>query len=252
MMNPLIMLFLCAVYFIAGTISVSTGGMTIITVPLLISLGIASKDAVAVNMFALTFLSIAGSFGFRQEMKNTSLKTIVLLSIITAIGSLLGAKMLIFIDNLILKRIIAAMCFTIALLLIFNKNIGLMENRILRGSKTRFIIGLLFVFLLSIYGGFFSGGYVTLLSFVLILFFGSNFLKAAFITKVLNTFSSFAACLIFYKENLIDFRLGIPLAISMGFGALVGAKMAVAKGTKWIRGLFIFITLVLAVKLLIF
>jgi uncharacterized protein len=52
--------------------------------------------------------------------------------------------------------------------------------------------GYLLTFVLGIYGGFFSGGYVALLTAVFVAFFGMTFLEAVAVTKVLNLFSSLA------------------------------------------------------------
>jgi hypothetical protein len=45
-------------------------------------------------------------------------------------------------------------------------------------------------FILGVYVGFFSGGYVALLRAVLYAFFGITFIEAVAVTKVLNLFSS--------------------------------------------------------------
>ena len=108
------------------------------------------------------------------------------------------------------------------------------------------------IFILGIYGGFFSGGYVTLLSYAFVLIYGLTFLQAAFITKILNIFSSFAACLLFYYHGLIDFSVGVPLAVSVSLGACGGAKLAVAKGNLWIRNLFIIAVILSAARLFFF
>jgi len=54
-MNLINILIVCMISFLANIFSVSVGGTSLIAVPLLISLGMISKNAVATNMFALIF-----------------------------------------------------------------------------------------------------------------------------------------------------------------------------------------------------
>jgi hypothetical protein len=227
------------------------GGTSLVTVPVLVSLGMISKNAVATNMFALIFLSLSGAVGFRKEIRITDHKRFVFFSILTICGSILGASFILAIDKGILKKVIAIMILFIAGSFLLKKDLGILKKKE-KISKLKFFGGALLVFTLGIYGGFFSGGYVTFLSYVLILIFGLNFLQAAFVTKIFNMFSSLVACTFFYYHNLIDFSVGIPLAFSMASGAFLGAKLALAKGNLWIRNLFIAVVMMLAINLLIF
>jgi hypothetical protein len=71
--------------------------------------------------------------------------------------------------------------------------------------------GLAVTFLLGIYGGFFSRGYVALLTAALIACFRLTVAEAIAVTKVLNVFSSLVATLIFAKQGLINWGLGLSL-----------------------------------------
>ena len=55
------LLILIAVFFFTSVISVVTGSTSLITVPVMITLGIEAQTAVATNMLALTFMSVGGS-----------------------------------------------------------------------------------------------------------------------------------------------------------------------------------------------
>lgn len=249
-MDALSILTACFIAFVVCIMTVSVGGTSLITVPVLIWLGMSTKNAIATNMFALIFLSISGALGLRSQIKSSHYKMAVLFSILTICGSFIGANLVLAINENILKRTIAIMMCVIAASLIFKRDLGVKQTTA-RISMLKFLLGTLSIFILGIYGGFFSGGYVTLLSYVLILSFGLNFLQAASITKIFNIFSSSAACAFFYYHGLINFSVGVPLAVSMFLGAFLGAKLAIAKGNLWIRNLFIAVVIVLAIKLLL-
>jgi uncharacterized membrane protein YfcA len=250
-MSPISILTVCFVSFIVSIFSVSVGGTSLITVPLLISLGMISKNAVATNMFALVFLSMSGAVGFRKEIRSAPYKTLAVFSVLTIGGSLLGASFILAIDKDVLRKVIAIMICIIAGTCLVKEEFGVQERKE-EISAIKFVTGAFLTFILGIYGGFFSGGYITLLTYVLILTLGLNFLQVAFITKIFNVFSSSVACAFFYIHGLIDFSVGIPLAFSMLVGAFLGTKLAIAKGNVWIGNLFLIAVLLLATKLLFF
>jgi len=250
-MEIISILTVCLISFFVSIIGVSMGGVSLITIPALIWLGMAPKNAIATNMFALIFLSISGAVSFGKEMKVSRYKTLAVLLALTILGSFIGANLVLAIDENILKRIIAVIMFIIAGSLFFTKDFGVSESKG-QVSKAQFFAGSVLVFILGIYGGFFSGGYVTLLGYVLILTLGLNFLRVAFLTKILNTFSSLVACVFFYYHGLIDFPVAVPLAVCMSLGGFWGARIAVTKGNLWIRKVFVVVVIALAVKLLAF
>jgi uncharacterized membrane protein YfcA len=118
-------------------------------------------------------------------------------------------------------------------------------------SQFGLVAGYAATFLLAIYGGFFSGGYVTMLTAAFVLLFGMTFLQAVATTKVINAFSSGVATLIFVWRGVVDLKLGIILGVSMFLGAVLGAWIALFLSTVWLRRIFIAATLGLAVKLLL-
>ena len=244
-------LTVCFISLVVSTIGVSIGGTSLITVPALIWLGMAPKNAIATNMFALIFMSISGAIGFRREMKGAHCGMIAFFSALTICGSFIGANLVLAVDEDILKRVIAVIMCIISGSFFFKRDLGIKENKG-QISKVKLFTSLLLVLILGIYGGFFSGGYVTLLSYVLILSLGLNFLQAAFITKILNIFSSLVAFVFFHYHGLIDFSVGVPLAVSMFSGGFLGAKLAIAKGNRWVRNVFVTVVIALAIKLLAF
>ena len=64
-------------------------------------------------------------------------------------------------------------------------------------SRGRELAGYALTFLMGIYGGLFSGGYVTILTAVFIATFGMTFMEAVTTTKLINIFSSGIASVIF-------------------------------------------------------
>ena len=81
-------------------------------------------------------------------------------------------------------------------------------------------------------------------------FASMNFARAVAATKFVNVFSSGIATLIFMWQGLVDYRLGIILAISMFAGAFVGAHYATKMNEVWLRRIFVTTVFILAIKML--
>ena len=105
-------------------------------------------------------------------------------------------------------------------------------------------------FLLAIYGGLYSGGYVTILTASFVAFLGMNYAESVGSTKLVNVFSSSVATLVFMWQGLVDYGLGAILAVTMFAGAYIGAHFASRMNELWLRRIFLGTVVILATKTL--
>jgi uncharacterized membrane protein YfcA len=105
-------------------------------------------------------------------------------------------------------------------------------------------------FILGVYGGLFSGGYVTMLTAVLVAFFGMTFSQSIAATKLINVVSSTIATAVFMWQGLVDYKLGLILGVTMFVGAYVGAYYTTKMSDVWLKRIFLFTVLLLAIKIL--
>jgi uncharacterized membrane protein YfcA len=234
-------------FFVTSFIGVVTGSNSLITVPVMFQFGIDPKVAVATNMFGLTFMSVGASIPFFRQ-GTVDLKRTWPLVGLTLVGSALGAVIAILISAGSLKVTVSAAMIAVSVFILFRRNVGVKDT----GPITSKAIVLTYVltFLLAVYGGLYSGGYITILTTVLIAFFGMKFGEAVASTKVINIFSSGIATAIFLWQGLVDYTLGITLSITMFIGAYVGAHYASKMNDVWLRRIFIVAVVLLAVKTL--
>lgn len=249
-MAPEKLVILIAVFFCTSVLSVVTGSTSLITVPVMIAFGIEPHRAVATNMLALTFMSVGGSLPFlrARAVKQRRLGT---LAFITLAGSALGAVLLLTVAIRALQIVIALAMIGVAAFSLFNKNLGVGTGE-KNMSSTAVVSGYAATFGLAIYGGFFSGGYVTMLTAAFVLCFGMTFLEGVATTKLMNVCSSGVATVIFLWRGIVDLRLGLILGLSMFLGALLGGQITLLLKAIWIRRIFIAAVLCLAVKMLFF
>jgi uncharacterized membrane protein YfcA len=147
--------------------------------------------------------------------------------------------------------IVSAAMIAVAIFSVLYRKSGLQDRGGTPSAPAEFACYVL-TFFLGIYGGFFSGGYVTILTAVYVGLFRMSFLQAIATTKVINVFSSAVATGIFMGHGVVNYRLGAMLGAAMFVGALIGARFAMRIGDLWLRRIFLTAVWVLGLKALIF
>jgi len=242
--------WLMVIFFLTSSISVVTGSTSLITVPAMLQFHIEPRTALATNMFALTFMSVGGTLPFLRspEVKG---KRLPLLISLTLLGSVLGAFLLLRVPTRSVPVIVSVAVIAVAAFSLFYRKSGMQESVIAPSSGAE-TAGYALPFLLGIYGGFFSGGYVTILTAVYVAVFRFTFVEAIATTKLMNVFSSAVATGVFMWHGLVNYRLGLILGATMFVGALVGARFAIRIGNLWLRRIFLTAVWALGLKALIF
>ena len=101
---------------------------------------------------------------------------------------------------------------------------------------------------LGFYEGFFGPGTGSFLIFAFVGLLGFNFLTASASAKVINITTNIAATAWFAWSGNILYKLAIPMAIFNVAGALIGARLAINKGSGFLRVFFLIIMITLILR----
>ncbi|HEX8476580.1 MAG TPA: sulfite exporter TauE/SafE family protein [Pyrinomonadaceae bacterium] len=250
-MSTLELIVLCVLFFLTSIIGVVTGSNSLITVPAMFLFGIDARVAVATNMFGLTFMSVGGALPFvgKGTFDRRRLPALVAL---TLVGSIAGALLVLVVSSRAMPLFISVSMLAVALFTVATRRDA--GVHIEPSAPTRAAEWTAFgaTFVLGIYGGFFSGGYVTLLTAAFVALFRMKFVEAVATTKIVNVFSSLVATLVFMWYGLVDYRLGVVLAVVMFAGGFVGARVALRLNDVWLRRIFLTTVIALALKILLY
>lgn len=231
--------------FIASFLNAIVGGGGLISLPALLFVGLPPSAAIATNKLANTISNATSMLTFLRAGKiDKDLIKKVIPFVFT--GSLLGAFTVHLLSPAILKPLMLVMLIIVAIYTIIKKDWGQnTEKKVLSKSK----IVMFFIILSSIgfYDGFFGPGTGSFIIFTF-LFMGYDFLQAAGNAKALNFTSNFAALLMFLSLGEVNFVYGLIMGVTMIFGAILGSKFALGKGSSYMRLIFIAVTLALIVK----
>jgi uncharacterized membrane protein YfcA len=236
---------LTALMFVTGAVGAITGGNSLINVPLMIAVGMTPRQAVATNMFAVTFMTISATARFARA-RVLKWPLLLPLGLITVLTSALGALIAVKLPEQVVKIVVGV---SMAILVVF---IALQKKKVPPPpSANRRLAGYVGATLLGVYGGFFSGGYTTLMTVLCTVCFSLTMMESVAVTKPVNLMSCAAASVVFFAGGLIDMRVGVPLAIGNLAGGWVGAHAAIKGGDRFVRLLFLLTVAGLAVKLVV-
>ncbi|MED1918010.1 TSUP family transporter [Brevibacillus sp. HB1.2] len=233
--------------FIAAFIDSTVGGGGLISLPALLGLGMPPYLALGTNKLAGTISSATSSYTFIKNGKFDK-KLMLILFPVSLIGAYFGAKTVLFVPQEFLKILVVIMMALIFVYTLFNKRFGQDSNY--KGlTKFTLGIGIPFTFLIGFYDGFFGPGTGSFFVFLMVLLFGYDFVIAAGNGRILNLASNISALFVFTMEGKVVFMTGLIMGIAMLLGANLGAKMAIKTGVRYVRPLFLVVSITLIVKM---
>jgi uncharacterized membrane protein YfcA len=241
-------LFLAFFGFVAAFIDSTVGGGGLISLPALLGLGIPPYLALGTNKLAGTISSATSSATFIR-MGKFDKKLMLILFPVSFIGAFFGAKTVLFIPQEVLKTLVIVMMAIIFVYTLLNKKFG--ENTTFKGY-TRFSLGLgiPLTFLIGFYDGFFGPGTGSFFVFLMVLLFGYDFVIGAGNGRILNLASNLAALGVFIWEGKVIFLTGLTMGVAMLIGASLGARMAIKTGVRYVRPLFLLVSICLITKMI--
>ncbi|MAF24704.1 hypothetical protein CL634_03925 [bacterium] len=241
-----------ALVFLLGFVSSFVGsvasGAGLISVPGLLLLGIPPHVALATAKFG----GIGTRTGnlVRYFRSGFTVKHLVLpMTIIAGIGGMIGARILIEVDEKFLTKLVGILLIVLLPFLYLRRDIGLVQKNI---SKARERYSHILYLVQKTWQGFFGPGSGFLSLYVMLNAYGLTILQAKATTRLPGFVSTVASSTVFLLAGLVNFKLGIPLLVGMLFGGYVGAHTAIKKGNAWIKPIIGIFILFVGVKLLFF
>jgi hypothetical protein len=169
-------------------------------------------------------------------------------AIITAlIFSFIGAHVVSSINKEDIKIIVFCLLLVVAVYTFLRKDFGLNHAPKLNVSKT-IVYSLITGAAIGFYDGFFGPGTGSFLIVIFISLFGFSFLVSSVSAKLINCATNISALSYFIYTGQINWQLAVPIAVFNMAGSFLGAKMAIKKGSAFIRILFLFIVTCMILK----
>jgi uncharacterized protein len=242
------LIFLCVAGFFAAFVDSIAGGGGLISVPAFMMVLPNAHFVLGTNKFSATTASFTSSLKFARSGK-VNFKILKFIIPFTLLGAVLGVNTVLQVDQKFLSSLVLILILFVGVYSFFNKNIGL-NNTFEKITPKNLTLGILLGFALGFYDGFFGPGTGSFLVFGLIHIFGFDFVNASGNARFLNFISNISSLVMFAINGRIMYMYGLPVALFMIVGARMGTKLALNKGSRLIKPIFVVMSLGVAFKML--
>lgn len=234
--------------FIAGFIDSIVGGGGLIQMPALLILfpSLPIPTLMGTNKFAAFSGTAIATIRY---VKQTEIpwKSIFPAIVTALIFSFLGARVVSSINKEDIKIIILLLLIVVAVYTFIRKDFGLIHAPKLNELKT-VVFSLITGASIGFYDGFFGPGTGSFLIVTFIGLFGFSFLVSSASAKLVNCATNLSALGYFMYTGQINYQLAVPVALFNMVGSFIGAKMAISKGSTFVRTLFLIIVSCMILK----
>lgn len=241
--------FLAVAAFAAGWIDAVVGGGGLVQLPaLLVALpGATPAQLLATNKFGSIFGTTVSSVTYYRRVR-PDLRTALPMAAVAYAGSVGGALVGLHIPKAAFNPIILALLVLVGSYTLLKPDLGRESIRRFSGHK-HVGLAMLTGLLIGAYDGALGPGTGSFLVFALVGLLGYNFLEASAKAKIANFATNLGALTVFAPLGLVLVKVALVIAGANLVGGYVGARTAVARGSGFVRALFIAIVSAFVLKI---
>lgn len=232
--------------FVAAFVDAVVGGGGLIAVPTLLAAGLPPHLALGTNKLAGSMASLTSTLTFMRSGYVDWRKTGKLVPL-TAIGAVGGALLLQQVPSDWMRPLIVVMLIAVTIYTLLKKDWGVTGSKARTLTKAGTLGIAAAALLLGGYDGFFGPGTGSFLIFAFLLL-GLDFVQAAGNAKLLNFTSNVSALIVFIVISQVAFGIGLLMGVSMVAGSLVGSRVAIRQGSRYVRVLFVTVSVLLIAR----
>jgi uncharacterized membrane protein YfcA len=236
---------LFAVGFVAAVINVIAAGGSFLTLPLLLFLGVPATIANGTNRVGVLAQNVSAVLGFHRH-RVLPVRWALGVSAPAVVGAALGLWAALVVPEIAFRRILSVVMLTMTLVTLLHKSLrGELPPEPASPWRWTMIVGF---FCTGLYGGFLQAG-VGFLALAMTSVAGLDLVRGNAVkvfTVMLLTILSLA---VFASTGNVDWPAGLALGLGNMLGGIVGVRVAVLKGHKWLEHVVAVTIVIFAVML---
>jgi uncharacterized protein len=242
--EPLMMteiILLCIVAFAAGFVDAISGGGGLIQTPS--ALVLLPQYPVANVIGTLKIPAFSGTFiATSQYMRRVRFEARPLLAMVIIAGcsAWAGSLLLSSVSNAFMKPVLLVVLIAVAIYTFANKRFGIHTEKS-HSKKREWFYYVLISVLIGFYDGFIGPGAGSFLILAFVSLLGFDFLKASAHAKCVNLATNFGSIIFFSLSGKILLSIAIPMAVANALGGMTGARLALLRGSAFIRIFFLIV-----------
>jgi uncharacterized membrane protein YfcA len=234
----------------AGTINTVVGSGTLITFPVLLSLGVPPVTANVTNTIGLVPGSLSGAIGYRRELAGQR-DRLVRLGVASTLGGITGALLLLVLPAGVFKAVVPALILLALVLVVAQPKLS---RRFIGDAEHPHAVGrhpvLLWCIVLAtgVYGGYFGAAQGVLLVATMGLMLDTNLQRVNGMKNVLAGLVNAVAGIIFILLANPNWTYVLIIAVSSAVGGQLGAVVGRRLSPVVLRGVIVVVGLAALTK----
>jgi uncharacterized membrane protein YfcA len=234
--------------FTAGWVDAVVGGGGLIQLPaLLLVPGISPVQALATNKLAgIMGTSVSAATYYRRVQPDLGTAGPMALAALAGAGG--GAALASLLPEDVFVPVILVALVAVAVYTVARPQVGRATDLRWAG-RTHLLVALALGAGIGFYDGLLGPGTGSFLVIALVGVLGYAFLEASAQAKIVNAATNLGALVVFALQGAPLWRLGLLVGVANIAGAYLGARTAVARGSGFVRLVFLVVVAVLVVRL---
>jgi uncharacterized membrane protein YfcA len=227
--------------FGAGVIDAMAGGGGLIQVPALFAAYPAAPHTQLLGTGKLAGLAGASSAALRYLRHVRLDHRLVGVAAASAFAcALLGAGLSTLVPPAKFRALVPLLLTLVLAYTLLHKDFGDRHRPSARGRRDLALVGA-GAGVIGLYDGFFGPGTGSFLIFLFIRGFGLDFLHASASAKLVNAAANLAAVILFGLTGNVIWLLGLGMAACNALGAQLGSHVAIRRGNRLVRAVFLLV-----------
>ncbi|HET7901296.1 MAG TPA: TSUP family transporter [Candidatus Nanopelagicales bacterium] len=250
---PHVLVGLLLAAMLAGWVDAVSGGGGLVQLPaLLVGLpGVAPATVLGTNKLSSIIGTSAAARTYRRAAV-TDVATAVPMAVAAFAGSAIGAAIATRLPGTWFRPLALVLLVVVGLWTLLRPALGESQDLRWHGGEEHHRHRVAAVAMgggIGLYDGVFGPGTGTFLVFGLVALLGYSFLNASAIAKIVNVATNLAALIVFGATGHVLWGLGLAMGAANLTGAVIGARTAVRKGSRFVRVVFLVVVGVLLLRL---
>ncbi len=233
--------------FFAGFVDAIAGGGGLISIPAYLAAGLPPHFVLGNNKFSSSFGTLFAALRYHRE-KLIDLPVALVSASFALAGSYGGSRAVLLVDPGFLRYVLLALIPAITVFTLLNQDLGRHDRSGTVAHGTKYPLAAAAAAAIGFYDGFFGPGTGSFLILFYTLALKYDFVTANANTKVVNLASNVAAVAAFMAAGKVAYAIGVPAAACGVAGNLLGARLAVRRGARAIRPVFLGVLALLFAK----
>ncbi|WP_329120824.1 sulfite exporter TauE/SafE family protein [Streptomyces sp. NBC_01353] len=242
---------LCIAALVAGWIDAVVGGGGLLLLPaLLLGLPQAGAAQILGTNKAVAIVGTTGAAITYVRKAPVQVKTAVRIGLAALAGSMGGAFFAAGISSDVLRPVIMVVLVGVAAFVMLRPSFGTQGEDKAPVTRARIVTAIVLVGGgIGFYDGLFGPGTGTFLVLALTAVLHLDLVTASATAKIVNVCTNAGALAMFAYQGSVLWQLAAVMAVFNLAGGMIGARMALSKGSEFVRGVLLFVVFSLVAKL---